>query len=68
MDGFDPAFAPGVGNPEPYGLKPEEVREIVSAVSGKLVGCDIVERCPPYDNGNTACLAAKLVQDISLRL
>jgi agmatinase len=68
MDGFDPSFAPGVGNPEPYGLRPEEVREIITAVSGKLVGCDIVELCPPYDNGNTACLAAKLVQEISLRL
>jgi len=66
MDGFDPAYAPGVGNPEPYGLKPEEVREIIE--SANIIGCDVVELCPPYDNGNTACLAAKMIEEIMVRL
>ncbi|MCJ7696990.1 MAG: arginase family protein [Thermoplasmata archaeon] len=26
------------------------------------MGCDVVEVCPPYDHGQTAVLAAKLVQ------
>ena len=67
MDCFDPAYAPAVGNPEPYGLNPLEVRRIIESASPKLVGFDIVELCPPYDNGNTACLAAKLVHEIALR-
>jgi arginase family enzyme len=66
MDGFDPAYAPGVGNPEPYGLRPEEVREIIE--SSSLIGCDVVELCPPYDNGNTACLAAKMVEEVMVRV
>jgi agmatinase len=65
MDGFDPAYAPGIGNPEPYGLRPEEVREIIESAS--LVGCDVVELCPPYDNGNTACLAAKMIEEVMVR-
>ncbi|MDY6986252.1 MAG: agmatinase [Candidatus Thermoplasmatota archaeon] len=65
MDGFDPAYAPGVGNPEPYGLKPEEVREIID--NAALVGCDVVELCPPYDYGNTACLAAKMIEEVIVR-
>lgn len=63
MDGIDPAFAPGVGTPEPYGLSDVEVRSILNALSKKIIGLDIVEITPMYDNGNTAMLGAKLIQD-----
>jgi len=63
MDGIDPAYAPGVGTPEPFGLDPVLVRDIVRHVAHRSVGFDIVEVCPPVDNGNTAVLAAKLVKE-----
>jgi agmatinase len=63
MDAIDPAFAPGVGTPEPFGLAPLFVRNVIRHFSSKMVGLDIVEVCPPYDNGNTASLAAKLIRD-----
>ncbi len=63
MDGFDPAYAPGVGTPEPYGLTSVDVRSILTAFSDKIIGFDINEMTPLYDNGNTPMLAAKLIQD-----
>jgi agmatinase len=29
-----------------------------------LVGFDVVEVSPPYDNGNTSALAARLVREV----
>ncbi len=65
MDVFDPSYAPGVGNPEPYGLKPIQCKNIIDRLSTNLVGVDIVETCPKYDqSGLTSNLAARLVYDI----
>ncbi len=63
MDGIDPSEAPGVGTPEPYGLRAMEVRELIRHFAKRIVGFDIVEMTPVYDNGNTSMLAAKLIQD-----
>jgi arginase/agmatinase len=63
MDGIDPSYAPGVGTPEPYGLKDTDVRTLINELSPLINGFDIVEMTPVYDNGNTAMLAAKLLQD-----
>ena len=64
MDVLDPAYAPGVGNPEYFGLNPWQIREAIETLAPKLIGADLVEISPPYDNGNTAALAAQLVQII----
>lgn len=65
MDVFDPAFAPGIGNPEPCGLSPKDFLDFLRNLRGnRIVGFDIVEVCPPYDNGNTSILAAKLILEI----
>ena len=32
--------------------------------SSKIVGFDVVEVCPPYDNGETSFLAAKFIRNI----
>lgn len=64
MDGVDPAFAPGVGNPEPFGLTPLDVVKCIKILSDRLVGFDIVEVCPPHDNGNTSLLAARIIRDL----
>jgi agmatinase len=64
MDVFDPAYAPGVGNPEYFGLDPWQVRECIEFFGNALIGADIVEVSPPYDYGNTSALAAQLIQII----
>jgi guanidinobutyrase len=63
IDGLDPSVAPGTGTPEPGGLTGAQGLEIIRGCFGlNLVGCDLVEVCPPYDTtGNTALLAANLV-------
>ncbi len=63
MDGIDPAFAPGVGTPEPYGLSDSDVRKVINAFARRAAGFDVLEFTPLYDNGNTSMLAAKLIQD-----
>ena len=63
MDGIDPSEAPGVGTPEPYGISSTDVRALINHFAKKIVGFDIVEFTPVYDNGNTSMLAAKFIQD-----
>jgi agmatinase len=62
MDVLDPAYAPGVGNPEYFGLTPWQIRDCFEILGPNLVGADFVEVSPPYDNGNTAGLAAQFIQ------
>ena len=63
MDGMDPSYAPAVGTPEPYGIRDTDVRALIRKFSKRIVGFDVLEFSPVYDNGNTAVLAAKLIQD-----
>ncbi len=64
LDGMDPAFVPAVGTPEPFGLTPEEVLNYIYALRGaKIPVFDIVELAVPYDNGTTAAVAAKLLNE-----
>jgi len=62
IDVIDPAYAPGTSTPEPFGLTPFDVLEVVEAFSQQLVGFDVVEVCPAYDHGETSLLAAKLIR------
>ncbi|RLF51480.1 MAG: agmatinase [Thermoplasmata archaeon] len=62
IDVLDPAYAPGTSTPEPFGLTTFDILEIIDFFSPSLVGFDIVEVCPNYDNGETALLAAKLIR------
>ncbi len=65
MDVVDPAHAPGVGNPEPFGLEPKDIKKLISTASDLLVGMDIVEVCPKYDSsGITSNLAARFVYEL----
>jgi agmatinase len=66
MDGFDPAFAPGVSHHEPGGLSARDVLAVLDRVRARVVGADIVEYNPSRDlNGVTAVLAAKLVKEVA---
>lgn len=64
MDSIDPAYAPGTGTPEPLGLSPVEVMQLISLASKEadVVGLDVVEVNPLVDCNNiTSLLAAKLI-------
>ena len=63
-DALDPAFAPGTGTPEPFGLTSWDVLEAVKLLAPRLVGFDIVEIAPNYDNGNTAALGARIIREV----
>jgi len=65
LDVLDPAFAPGIGNPEALGITSRELFEMIYSMQEKSISCmDIVELCPPYDNGSTASVAAKLMAEV----
>lgn len=62
LDVLDPAFAPGIGNPEAVGITSRELFDMIYAMDGYKISClDVVELNPSYDNGATASLAAKLI-------
>ncbi len=62
IDGIDPAYAPGTGTPEPFGLMPKDVLAIIERLSKRIVGMDVVEICPPCDvNGITSSLGAHFI-------
>jgi agmatinase len=63
MDGVDPAYAPAVGNPEPFGLAPMEVKKMIGLLAPHLVGMDLNEVSPAWDSGQTALLAARLIRE-----
>lgn len=64
IDVLDPCFAPGTSTPEPFGLTSLDVLKCIQAFSERLIGFDVVEVCPPYDNGETAFLAARYIRYI----
>ncbi|WP_025664815.1 agmatinase [Aquimarina megaterium] len=65
MDGFDPAYAPGVSHHEPGGLSSRQVIDLIHNIKGEIVGADIVEYNPNRDFQNmTAFLAAKMMKEI----
>lgn len=68
IDVLDPAFAPGTGTPEAGGISSREVLQALHALSElNVVGFDMVEISPPYDQGdNTSILGAKLLREALL--
>lgn len=66
IDVVDPAFTPGTGTPEPGGFSSREALEFIKEIKSlNLIGCDLVEVAPVYDNSDiTSIFAAKLVREI----
>lgn len=64
IDVVDPGTAPGTGTPEPGGLSPRELLDTVRRLGRDLpiVGADVVEVAPPYDQPTevTAALANRV--------
>lgn len=66
VDGLDPVFAPGTGTPEAGGLTTREALTLLRGLQGlSLVGGDVVEVSPPFDqSGNTALVGATMMFEI----
>ncbi len=69
MDVLDPAYAPGVSNPEAEGLTTIQLLDLLTTVvaqsGAKLVGFDVVEVSPHYDvGGATSIAAAKVIIEL----
>jgi agmatinase len=67
MDCLDPAFAPGVSVPVPFGLSSTESLAMVNAISKQgIIGMDIMEICPPFDIQDfTSHLASRLIGEVA---
>lgn len=58
IDCLDPAFAPGTGTPVCGGLTSDKAMKIIRGLRGmNIVGMDVVEVAPAYDNAEITALA-----------
>jgi agmatinase len=67
IDALDPAFAPGTEIPSSGGLSTRQALDLLNTVTGRstLVGLDVVEVSPPFDNGDITTFAAlKLIFEV----
>ncbi len=66
VDGLDPVYAPGTGTPEVGGITTLEALRLLRGLRGlNLIGGDVVEVAPPYDQtGNTALVGATMMFEI----
>lgn len=69
MDVLDPAYVPAVQNPEPEGLETHTLLDILCALCDKrVVGFDVVEIAPVYDQGISAIAAARVIFEMLCQL
>ncbi len=63
LDGLDPSEVPGVGTPEPGGLKWYDLLEILRVIARetKVIGFDVVELLPLAHDHRSEFLAARLI-------
>jgi arginase len=65
IDVLDPAFAPGISHREPGGMSVREAVAHLHAITGDIVGADIVEYNPKQDVSQlTAMVCAKILKEI----
>ena len=65
IDVLDPVYAPGVGNPEPLGITPNNLLELLYSIcSPAVVGMDVMEVSPLHDHGLSAAYAAKILVEM----
>ena len=71
LDVMDPSIFPGTGTPEPGGVTFDALRQAVTLVCSraKVVGCDVNELSPHYDqSGVSTIVACKIVREMLLAL
>ena len=70
LDVLDPSIFPGTGTPEPGGISYREFEEVFKVLKNSninLVGLDIVELSPDYDNTNVSTVVAcKILRELAL--
>ncbi len=67
IDALDPAFAPGTEIPSAGGLSTRQALDLLSSAAERatLIGFDVVEVSPPFDNGDITTFAAlKLIFEV----
>jgi len=67
LDCLDPAYAPGVANPQPGGLSTRQLFDLLHGLDGlKVVAADIVEYSPKCESNarTTGFTAAALIKEI----
>jgi guanidinopropionase len=66
VDGLDPVYTPGTGTPEIGGITTHEAQRLLRGLRGlNLIGGDVVEVAPPFDQtGNTALVGATIMFEI----
>ena len=70
LDWFDPSIMPGTGTPEPGGYFWGDFASIIDVIkSHNLIGADVVELSPKFDNsGISSVLAAKVIRSLIMLL
>ena len=69
MDILDPAFAPAVQNPEADGITTSDLLDMVCSLCDKrVIGFDVLEIAPVYDQGISAIAAAKVIFEMLCQL
>ena len=69
VDVLDPAFAPGVSHREPGGMSVREAVAHLHAITGEIVGADLVEYNPKQDVSQlTAMVCGKILKEILGRM
>ena len=68
LDILDPSVLPGTGTPEPGGVSFHELLNAVITLDGlNIVGCDVTELSPPYDqSGISTAAACKIIREMLL--
>ena len=69
MDSLDPAYAPAVQNPEAEGLDTSTLLELLCPLcDNRVIGFDLVEIAPIYDQGISTINAAKVIFEMLCQL
>ena len=69
MDVLDPAFAPAVQNPEAGGIDTNTLIDVICALCDKrVIGFDVLEIAPVYDQGISAVVAARIMFEVLCQL
>ena len=62
IDCLDPAFAPGTGTPVVGGISTDKATGIIRGLEGlNIIGADVVEVAPSYDQAEITALAAATI-------
>ncbi|MBN1391146.1 MAG: agmatinase, partial [Candidatus Thermoplasmatota archaeon] len=64
IDGIDPAYAPGTGTPEPWGMTSWDVLRIMEELYQNVRAMDVMEISPEIERYATPALAGKLIRQM----